>query len=281
MDVRRGTRFLVAVCLAGLLSGVLAGCASVPITGRSQLDLISDGDLNAMSFQEYEKFLKDHKLSRDAEKTAIVRRIGERIARVVERYFDKKGMADRLKDYRWEFNLIEDKQINAWCMPGGKVVVYTGILPVARDEDGLAVVMGHEISHAVAKHGAERMSQGMLAELGGAALDAALSTKSKQTRDLFMQAYGAGVQVGALLPYSRLHESEADRLGLVFMAMAGYDPRRAVDFWKGMKKATGGGGPPAFLSTHPADAKRIADIKKELPEAMKYYRAATGEPPRK
>jgi predicted Zn-dependent protease len=271
MGFRRGKRFLAVAALVALLSGLSAGCASVPITGRNQLDLIPDGDLNAMSFQEYDKFLKGHKLSRDESKTAVVQRVGERIARAVERYFDKKGMGDQLKGYRWEFNLVEDKQVNAWCMPGGKVVVYTGILPVARDEEGLAVVMGHEISHAVAKHGAERMSQGMLVELGGSALGAALATQSQQTRDLLLQAYGAGTQVGALLPYSRLHESEADRIGLSLMARAGYDPREAVSLWERMNKL-GGSRPAELLSTHPAPDSRIVNIRSYLPEALRYYK---------
>jgi predicted Zn-dependent protease len=189
----------------------------------------------------------------------------------VERYFHEHNLSGRLKGYKWEFNLVEDKEINAWCMPGGKVVVYTGILPVAKDETGLAVVMGHEIAHAVAQHGDERMSQALLAEMGGMALSLALSQNPSQTNDLYLAAYGAGATVGVLLPYSRLQESEADRLGLIFMAMAGYDPRAAVDFWKRMAASKKGGAAPEFLSTHPADSKRINNIEKLIPEAMSYY----------
>jgi len=180
-------------------------------------------------------------------------------------------MADRLKGYKWEFNLVDDDAVNAWCMPGGKVVVYTGILPLAKGEEGLAVVMGHEISHAIAKHGDERLSQGLVTQMGGIALSTALSQQATATHDLFMTAFGVGSQVGILLPYSRVQESEADRLGLIFMAMAGYDPREAVDFWKRMANVTKGASVPEFLSSHPADTKRVDNIEKLLPEAMRYY----------
>jgi predicted Zn-dependent protease len=181
-------------------------------------------------------------------------------------------MSDQLKGYKWEFNLVEDPNVNAWCMPGGKVVVYTGILPVAKNEAGLATVMGHEIAHAFARHGAERMTQGLLVELGGMALEKALATRPEETRDLFMRSYGAGTQYGILLPYSRKQESEADHLGLIFMAMAGYNPNDALDFWQRMAASSSGQAPPEFMSTHPADATRIRNIKKLIPEAMKYYK---------
>jgi predicted Zn-dependent protease len=180
-------------------------------------------------------------------------------------------MSDQLRDYRWEFNIVEDSSINAWCMPGGKVVVYTGIMPVVQNETGLAVVMGHEIAHAVANHGQERMSQGLIAQMGGMALSAALQKKPEQTQALFMTAYGVGAQVGALLPYSRLQESEADHIGLIFMAMAGYDPHGALDFWRRMANTGKGGAPPEFLSTHPSDETRIKKIEDLIPEAMTYY----------
>jgi predicted Zn-dependent protease len=180
-------------------------------------------------------------------------------------------MAAEIQNYSWEFNLVESDEINAWCMPGGKVVVYTGILPLTRDETGLAVVMGHEIAHAVAKHGAERVSHGLLVEFGGTALSAALSQKPQKTREIWMTAFGVGAQVGVMLPYSRTHETEADRLGLIFMAMAGYDPRTAVDFWTRMSQS-GGGAPPEFLSTHPSDTTRIRNIESFMPEALSYYR---------
>jgi predicted Zn-dependent protease len=201
----------------------------------------------------------------------MVQRVGRRIQGAVERYFAEHSMSDQLKGYAWEFNLVESKEVNAWCMPGGKVVVYSGILPIAGDEAGLAVVMAHEIAHAIAKHGNERMSQGLLTELGGIALSTALESYPEQTRALWMTAFGVGAQVGVLLPYSRLHESEADRLGLIFMAMAGYDPNEAPRFWGRMSAEKGGAAPPEFLSTHPSDKTRIEKIKEEIPEAMKYY----------
>jgi predicted Zn-dependent protease len=201
----------------------------------------------------------------------MVKRIGGRIQGAVERYFKGKGIESSLSGYQWEFNLVEDKQVNAWCMPGGKVVVYTGILPVTKTEEGLAVVMGHEIAHAVAEHGNERMSQGMLAQLGGVALDVAMKDKPQQTRELWQSAFGLGAQVGVLLPFSRTQESEADELGLTFMAMAGYNPQEAVTFWQRMSANSGGKAPPELLSTHPSDETRIRQIQEHMPEAMKYY----------
>lgn len=200
----------------------------------------------------------------------MVKRVGQRIQVAVEKYMADNNLRRQLEDYLWEFNLVESKEINAWCMPGGKVVVYTGILPITKDENGLAVVMGHEIAHAVAKHGNERMSQGLLTEMGGVALTVALRDKPAQTQQLFMTAFGVGAQVGVLLPFSRVQESEADHLGLIFMAMAGYDPHGAVTFWERMAQQ-GGAKPPEFLSTHPSDETRINKIKAELPEALQYY----------
>lgn len=260
-----------AMCfLVGIL---LSGCATVPVTGRTQLNMVPDSSILSMSLQQYDEFLKTHTLSSDAQSTALVRQVGRRIQRAVETYFHQQGMAAELEHYRWEFNLVESPEVNAWCMPGGKVVVYTGILPITQDETGLAVVMGHEIAHAVAKHGNERMSQALAMQMGGVALSVALADKSPQTRGLAMAAFGAGATVGILLPYSRLHESEADEMGLIFMATAGYDPHAALSFWqrmaaqKGTKKK-----PPEFLSTHPSDAKRIEDIRRLIPKAMAYYR---------
>jgi predicted Zn-dependent protease len=225
----------------------------------------------SMSLTQYDTFLKEHKLSTDRAQTDMVRRVGGKVQNAVERYFASQGMSSRLASYKWEFNLIEDKEVNAWCMPGGKVVVYTGILPVAQGETGLAVVLGHEIAHAIAEHGNERMSQGLLAQFGGMALAEALAAKPAATQQLWMAVYGVGAQYGAILPYGRLQENEADHLGLIFMAMAGYDPREAVTFWQRMAAQKGGNAPPEFLSTHPADATRIENIKKLLPEAMRYY----------
>jgi predicted Zn-dependent protease len=225
-----------------------------------------------MSFKSYGEFLAEHKLSTDAEQTEIVKRVGGRIQKAVEQYCQENYIEERLANYKWEFNLVEDPNVNAWCMPGGKVVVYAGLLPVAQGETGLAVVMGHEIAHAFAKHGAERMTQGLLVQMGGIALSTAVEDHPEQTKNLFMQSYGIGTQVGVLLPYSRVHEKEADHLGLVFMAMAGYNPEEAVAFWQRMAAGKKGARPPEILSTHPADETRINNIKDLLPEAMEYYR---------
>ena len=244
----------------------------MPLTERKSLRLVSDSEMLPLSFQQYSEVLKKSKLSNDPSKVRMVRQVGERIARASEEFLKESGMESEINNYKWEFNLIEDdKTINAWCMPGGKVAVYTGILPVAQDENGLAVVMGHEIAHAIAKHGNERMSEGLLVQLGGATLSMALSKQPETTSQLFMGAYGVASNVGFMLPYSRVHESEADRIGLVLMARAGYDPRVAIPFWQRMNEK-GGGRPPEFLSTHPAPETRIKNIEFLIPEAMRYYK---------
>jgi predicted Zn-dependent protease len=262
----------VLLALSGLILACLAACSTVPVTGRQQLDIVPSGQILAMSSEQYDKFLSEHKVVSGTSEARMVQRVGRNIQSAVERYLADAGRRDLLAGYHWEFNLVQDDSINAWAMPGGKVVVYTGILPVTRDETGLAVVMGHEVAHAVAKHGNERMSQALLTQLGGVALSVALSQNPSVTNDLFLAAYGMGTQVGILLPYSRLQESEADRLGLIFMAMAGYDPRQADDFWERMAAKKQGEAPPEFLSTHPSDRRRIEDIRELIPEAMKYYR---------
>jgi len=251
---------------------LLASCSTVPITGRSQVTLIPAETMLSMSTQQYTEFLNTHKLSPDKNKTRMVKQVGTDIQKAVEKYFAENGLSERLNGYRWEFNLVEDKAINAWAMPGGKVVVYTGLLPVAGDATGLAVVLGHEVAHAVAGHGNERMTQALGVQLGGMALSTALAREPQMTQELWMRVYGAGAQYGLLLPYSRLHESEADHLGLIFMAMAGYNPGAAVAFWERMAAEKKGQAPPEFLSTHPSDETRIADIKKLIPKAMLYYR---------
>lgn len=254
-----------------LLLPLLLSCSTVPLTGRTQLNIIPAGEMHAMSFQQYDEFLKSHPLSQNRGQTEMVKRCGRRIQAAVETYFRDQGQANHLRDYAWEFNLVESPEVNAWCMPGGKVVFYTGILPITRDETGLAVVMGHEIAHAVANHGGERMTQGLLAQMGGMALSKALEQKPEQTRNLWLGAFGLGAQVGLLLPYSRTHENEADHMGLIFMALAGYDPRSAPAFWKRMAAKKGGAAPPEFLSTHPSDKSRIANLHALVPEAMEYY----------
>ena len=254
-----------------LLAFTVYYCATVPITGRSQLSLIPASELNSMSFAQYGEFLQQNKLSSNKSDVDMVKRVGLKVQKAVETYFAQNNLSKELNGYAWEFNLVESPEVNAWCMPGGKVVVYTGILHITKDETGLAVVMGHEIAHAIAQHGGERMSQGLLQQLGGVALSVALKDKPQETQNLFMTAYGVGTTVGVMLPFSRTHESEADRLGLVFMAIAGYNPNAAVDFWTRMA-ANSGGSPPEWLSTHPSSETRIADIKKHLPEALQYYK---------
>ncbi|MHC4541502.1 MAG: M48 family metallopeptidase [Planctomycetota bacterium] len=262
---------LKLVVLSGFLP-LLAGCSEVEITGRQQFNIIPNTSMHSMSFKSYGEFLAEHKLSTNAEQTEMVKRVGGRIQKAVEQYCQENYIESKLAGYKWEFNLVEDPNVNAWCMPGGKVVVYAGLLPVAQGETGLAVVMGHEIAHAFAKHGAERMTQGLLVQMGGIALSTAMDEYPEQTQNLFMQSYGIGTQVGVLLPYSRVHEKEADHLGLVFMAMAGYNPEEAVAFWQRMAAGKKGARPPEILSTHPADETRINNIKDLLPEAMEYYR---------
>jgi predicted Zn-dependent protease len=258
-----------ALCCVLLLQ---SSCSKVAITGRKQLNIVPDSMMNSMALQSYNEFLSSSKLSANSQQTAMVKNVGTRIQKAVEKYCVEHNLSSQIKNYHWEFNLVEDPNVNAWCMPGGKVVVYTGLMPVAQNDAGLAVVMGHEIAHAIAKHGSERMSQGLLVEMGGIALEEALANKPAQTKSIFMQSYGLGSQVGVLLPYSRLHESEADRMGLIFMAMAGYNPNEAVSFWERMSAANKGQKPPELLSTHPADSKRISNIKKLIPEAMQYYK---------
>jgi len=254
----------------------LFSCQTVPVTGRQQISFVPASTILPMSFNAYGDFLSKHKVIENTPQAQSVKHVGERIQHAVERYMAEHNMTDRLKGYQWEFHLVEDNQINAWCMPGGKVVVYSGILPITRNDAGLAVVMGHEIGHAIANHGGERMSQELVAQMGGLALAEALSQRPQETQQLFMGAYGLGTQVGVLLPYNRIQESEADHLGLIFMAMAGYDPGGAVDFWQRMAANKQGASQPEFLSTHPADATRIKDIEHLVPEALTYYTKAKG-----
>jgi len=264
-------RILITTALAIVIAAVLFdACSTVPVTGRSQLSLISSADMLAMSVTEYDAFLRSHRIipASDA-RAAMVKTVGRRIQSAVEQYYRQNNLS--LDGYAWEFNLVENAEKNAWCMPGGKVMVYTGILALTANDVGLAVVMGHEIAHAVAGHGDERMSQGLVAQLGGLALSQALSQKPQETQDLWMTVFGVGVQYGALLPFSRTQESEADHLGLIFMAMAGYNPGEALSFWQRMSQQNQGGAPPEFMSSHPSDATRISDIRDNLPEAMRYY----------
>ena len=250
---------------------ILLSCATVPITGRKQLSVFPSSTMLSMSLQQYSEFLNSHKLSTNQKQTQMVKSVGARIQKAIERYFIENNMPEELENYSWEFNLVESKEVNAWCMSGGKVVIYTGILPITRDENGLAVVMGHEIAHAIAGHGNERMSQSSAVQLGGMAISTAMAQKPEATRQLWMSAFGIGAQYGLMLPYSRLHENEADHLGMIFMAMAGYDPNTAVEFWKRMSQEKQGEAPPEFMSTHPSDETRINNIRELIPKVMPYY----------
>ena len=269
----KNRRMSMSVAIGMTIAGccLFNACSTVPVTGRQQLSLVSSADMLSASNKEYGDFLKANKVVPAGDsRTAMVKRVGRKIQSSVEQYFRQNSLS--LSGYAWEFNLIDDKEANAWCMPGGRVVVYTGMLPITRNEVGLAVVMGHEIAHAVAEHGEERMSQGLLAQLGGAALSQALSEKPQETQQLWMTVFGVGAQYGVLLPFSRTQESEADHLGLIFMAMAGYDPNQALTFWQHMAQQDKGQSPPQFMSTHPSDESRIATIREELPEALRYYK---------
>jgi len=250
----------------------MISCSRNSITGRNQLSIVSEASAQDMAKTQYRQFLSSNKVisntnNRDAE---MVTRVGSRIAKAITEYYTQKGVAKELEGYKWEFNLVESKEVNAWCMPGGKVVVYTGILPLTQNEAGLAIVLGHEITHAVAGHGRERMSEALLAEGIKEVGDVALKNDPK-TASVFDAVYIPGAQVGVLLPNSRAQELEADHYGLIFAAMAGYNPQEAIPFWQRMSKI-GGSKPPPFLSDHPADEERIAQLQKLMPEALTYYK---------
>ncbi len=250
---------------------MLIGCATVPITGRRQLSIVSRSEILSISAENYNELISKAVISKDEKDKALVTAVGKRIAKAAELFLTDNGLSDEIQDYNWEFNVIDDDEtINAACLPGGKIVVYSGIIPVAENEEGLAVVLGHEVAHAIAKHGAERVSQQIMLEYGREKLSQVLAEKSQKTQDIIIKSFGLGTSLGVLMPYSRLHEREADRIGLILMARAGYDPRSAVPFWERMQKL-GGGEIPEFLSTHPATQNRIDTIESLLPEALEYY----------
>jgi predicted Zn-dependent protease len=254
-----------------MMSMAVYACSSVAVTGRKQLSLVSNAEIIPMANTEYAAVLKEGPLSTNAEQTQMIKRVGSKIQKAVEEYMASKGLSSELEGFAWEFNLIDDpNMVNAWCMPGGKVAFYTGILPVCKDETGVAVVMGHEIAHAIANHGRERMSQQMVAQYGLGTLSALMGQNASAGRELLLQAVGVGANVG-MLKFSREHESEADHMGLIFMAMAGYDPKQAPAFWERMN-ASGDSGTPEFLSTHPSHTTRIKDLNGWIPDAMKYYK---------
>ena len=267
---------LISVIVFCLL---MYACTSVPITGRSQLSLVSNQEVLALSLQQYNEYMSDAPLSKDKANTDLVVRVGKNIAQAVAAYYEVTGMSEALSDFSWEFHLIADKQVNAFCMPGGKIVVYEGILPYTQTEAGLAVVIGHEVAHAIAKHANERMSQQVAAQYGGAIVGGLLSKSSSTLQTLGNTVFGIGAQYGIMLPYSRKQEYEADHIGLILMAIAGYNPNVAAPFWERMSQQ--GGSVPEFMSTHPSDANRIKEINKNLPEAMEYYYAVKGETPPK
>jgi len=258
---------------------LVVACTRNAITGRTQLSLVSDAEVQSQAITEYKTFLTQNKVvsatqSKDAE---MVKRVGTRIANAITKYYTEQGLGKELEGYQWEYNLVSSDQVNAWCMPGGKIVVYTGLLPVTQNEAALAVVLGHEITHAVAKHGNERMSEGLVQQLGGAALSVALSSKPEATRSLFLQAYDAGSTVGVSLPHSRNQEYEADKFGLVYAALAGYNPREAIPLWERMEKMSSGQKPPEFLSDHPAEGNRIQRLQEQMPNALKLYRPVSSK----
>ena len=251
----------------------MVACSKNSITGRNQLALLSETELQSMASQQYQQFLSENKVvsansSRDAE---MVRRVGQRLVAAINQFYSTKGLKDELAGYQWEYNLVDSKEVNAWAMPGGKIVVYTGLLPVTQNEAALAVVLGHEITHALAHHGNERMSQQMVAQGIGVA-GGILTANNPTVSNIFNNIYGPGAQIGVLLPNSRKQELEADRYGLIFTAMAGYNPREAIPLWERMKEMSQGQRPPEFLSTHPAEDTRIEKLKQLMPEALKYYK---------
>ncbi len=258
--------------IAGLFIAMLllASCGSVPLTGRRQMLLVSDSEVLSASLTQYDEYMKSAQKSTDKTKTAIVERVGKKIAAATEQYLKQNGLSNEIANFKWEFNLVKSDDINAFCMPGGKIVVYEGLLPLVSSDDELAVVLGHEVAHAVAKHSNERMSQEILAQYGASVVDAALSNQSTVVHSIGNTVFGLGAQLGVMLPYSRKHELEADYMGLVFMTMAGYNPETAISFWHKMAAASGNSKMADFMSTHPNDNKRISEIQRYLPEMEKY-----------
>ena len=261
--MKKFTGFLLSATL------ILSGCGSVPVTGRKQMLLVSDSEVLTSSLTQYSDYMKTATPSTNTNGKAMVTRVGEKIAAATEAYLKANGLANEVQNFTWEFNLVKDEQVNAFCMPGGKIVVYEGLLKLINSNDELAVVIGHEVAHAVAKHSNERISQQLLTQYGAQILGQALSEKSTKIQQIGNTVYGLGSQYGVTLPFSRKHESEADYMGLIFMTMAGYNPNTAITFWQKMS-ANGGTSVPEFMSTHPSDATRINDIKKYLPELEKY-----------
>ena len=247
--------------------GLATSCATNPLTGKKSLNFVSNSELFPTSFQQYGTFLSENKVITGTADARKVETVGLRIKAAAEKYLTYLGQAQYLQDYRWEYKLIDNKEVNAWCMPGGKIVVYSGILPITKDDAGLATVMGHEVSHALANHGAQRMSAAQLQQLGAVGVAVATGGKSAENQQIWQQAYGVTTQYGAMLPFSRNHETEADKIGLTLMAIAGYNPEQSITFWQRMSAQSSGQAPPEFMSTHPSDATRIANLQALIPEA--------------
>ena len=275
--MNRFTLRLATFFTSGLL--LLSSCGTVPITGRRQLNLVSDGEILSASATQYRQFISKSQLSNNSTYNAKVTQVGRRLAAATNAFLKQNGYESMLSSLSWEFNVVDSKQVNAFCMPGGKIVVYTGLLNLVgngtHSDDELAAVMGHELSHALAKHANERISNQMLVQAGGQILGAAVGSRSQMLGSLINQAYGIGAQVGVMLPFGRKQEYEADKMGLVLMAMAGYDPRYAVNFWQKMAQSKGGSQTNELLSTHPSDANRIKAIEEYLPTALQYYQGGS------
>ena len=246
---------------------LILSCATNPFTGNKTLALVPNSQIFPTAFAQYNQFLSENKVLKNTANAEMITRVGQRIASASELWLDANGYKGYLKDYKWEYNLVDDKAVNAWCMPGGKIVFYTGILPIAENETAIAAIMGHEVAHALANHGQQRMSSGVLQQIGAVGVGVATSGKSTEAQEAWMTAYGVGSTVGVMLPFSRSHESEADRIGLTLMAIAGYNPDEAAELWKRMNANSGGQAPPEILSTHPANETRIANLTKLTPKA--------------
>lgn len=255
----------IAILLSMLL--LVVACKVNPFTGERNLNFVSNSQIFPTSFQQYDQVLSESRVVTNTPEAQLIKNVGNKIATASKRFLDANGYQGYLEGYEWEFSLIDDQTVNAWAMPGGKIAFYTGILPIAQNETGIASIMAHEVAHALADHGAQRMSAAQLQEIGGAVVGVAASGKSQQTQQILAQAYGLGSQLGVMLPFSRSHESEADRIGLTLMALAGYDPAEAANLWRRMKANSGGESTPEFLSTHPSSDTRISNIEKWAPEA--------------
>ncbi|MNK48655.1 TPR repeat-containing protein YfgC precursor [compost metagenome] len=246
---------------------MVVACSTNPFTGKQDLNFVSNDQIFPTAFQQYDQFLKENKVIKGTADAARVVTVGQKIKAAAEKYLNAAGYKGYLDGYKWEYNLVQDPAINAWCMPGGKIVVYTGILPITKDDAGLATVMGHEVAHALVNHGAQRMSASQLQQYGAMGVQAVTAGKTAEAQQLYMQAYGITTEYGGMLPFSRKHENEADEIGLTLMAIAGYNPDKAVEFWQRMEAKSGGSAPPEFMSTHPSGATRIAHIKSLIPKA--------------